>query len=466
MIQWMTLIGAFLLTNNVIAVETLPFRGDDFPCIRAEVARRYVRDFNINTRSFGGLEYCNSEVDTKKLFDDLYLIEKGTFAGNEENVFTNGFVSSDNYYNWSTRMTRGVRRGHDIPHATAYNSFGYFTMQNGWAALSSLGRVGVFIHEARHTAGYRHIACTKGPYSRSRQSGCDRSIEYGGSHAVEMEYYAMVVLRGENFHPVYKSMARLMALGRSNFVFNNTPVSQREALLMLPENSSQPILLDGENSLQRLGPIAQGRTLKRTSFGASLFSVDNIHNSLALDLYSKDQGEASIGDDYSYYKLFHISEKQIDNTLDVEEFDVGHVRFLVVINESGELFSYRFPDGRWSRSLGSIWGAERLVTVAPNGEQGLFVLTNSGEVHKFHALTDKITKTNMLWPSGVRNFAKWKGQLLRLTDAGVVEQQGITTQQWGTLAILEGEEINQLLTVPLYDSFEIHSSPEHTHGTH
>jgi hypothetical protein len=271
---------AFSILISMTAVDVqavvLPVFDKDFSCFNQTAAERYVKDFNINIKSFGGMELCKASVDTKKLFNDLAIVERGAFGQSSQNVFIRNFVPAGDYYKWLRSQTRGVERGNDIPHATAYNSFGYFTMQDGWAALSTLGRVGVVIHEARHTEGYRHIQCTHGPYEGASNAGCDRDYEYGGSHAVEMEYYARVVTAGTNFHPLYRSMARLMAMGRSNMMFNKSPVRVREVLTVLDKDGT-PGVVDGEQLFARDGILGtQMGRLKRTSHGASVLRCERV----------------------------------------------------------------------------------------------------------------------------------------------------------------------------------------------
>src|SRR5437868_9320068 len=218
-----------------VAAAAMPMGYDDkdFGCISQQQADQYVSDFGINADSFGGMELCKNEIDTKKLFNDLQIIAGGQFDAGKDNLLIKGIVPADQYYSWMRSQTRGMERGNDVPYATAYNRMGYFTMQDGWAKSSTLARVGVVIHEARHTAGYRHFPCNQGPYKGARLDGCDQNYAQGGSHAIEMEYYARVSVAGQNFHPVYKAMARLMAMGRSNFVFNSSPIQKREGLLAL-----------------------------------------------------------------------------------------------------------------------------------------------------------------------------------------------------------------------------------------
>jgi len=285
-IRFAILLAALLAASSVTLAQSKDLFDDShFGCLDQSTAQRYVQEFKIDVPSFGGLELCNNSIDTKKLFNDLQIIEQGTFQTFGSNKLIKGFVNQDKYYSWMKSQTRSINRGDDIPFATAYNSFGNFTMQDGWAILSTLGRVGTVIHEARHTAGYSHTRCNQGPYSDTSVSGCDRTYNEGGSHGVEMEYYARVSVLGANFHPAYKAMARLMAMGRANFVFNQSPITKREALVVMDGN--RVVLVDQGQSIERQLTISAAERLKTTSFGAALF--DGV-KAYALELYEDGLG--------------------------------------------------------------------------------------------------------------------------------------------------------------------------------
>ena len=430
----------------------LPYQDENFGCISEEDSNRYIRDFNINFRSFGGRELCDAAVDTKKLLNDIMLIELGEFAPPEAidgSPFLQGFIRGS-YYEYSRRMTRGVRRGHDVPYATAYNRGGYFTMQDGWATLTSLGRVGTFIHEARHTDGYRHTRCTTGPYSRSFVSGCDSTLRYGGSHGIEMEYYARVVVRGVNFHPVYQSMARLMAIGRGNWVFNETVIAQRETLVAVDSDSGLPVHVDGADVRERIGPALGDGVLKRTSYGATYFFGDHAR---ALDLYAIDQGPVEMQDDYSYFKLLNGTRDNLPGMIDLEEFDVGTVRFLVALTGNGRLYTYTFHQASWTslEPTRAINGAERLVITAPDGSRGLFLVTQAGEIFPYRAMDHSLgAALAEAWPEDIEKFVVHEGRTLALrTDGRLVEADGTD------FAPLAGRTFDAVESVPMYDAFVV-----------
>lgn len=443
------MLSVLALVVSITAVSAdLPHLDKDFGCIAQSEANRYVDDFSIDTGSFGGLELCDNTRDTKKLFNDLYLIEKTTFAAEASHPFIRGLVDRNGYYNWMKSQTRGVNRGHDIPYATAYNSWGYFTMQDGWAALSTLGRVGTIIHEARHTAGYRHYACDHGPYAGSSVAGCDTSYEQGGSHAVEMEYYARVVTESKNLSPVYKSMARLMALGRSNFVFNKTPMQTREGLLA--RDGDKLTLIDGDKVTEHAAPsLGNDYRLRRTSFGASLVSGTTAR---AVDLYDAQAANVEKSDDYSYYKQFQIARPNGPAAFRaIEEYDVGKLRYLAVLDNQGQLFSYDFPNGAWSRPVAAPAGAEGFVTTAPDGQRGLFVKTADGGLVPFDGSRLRFgSAITPRWDRDASSYAFLKGSLVRLGADGAVTE----AVSRNSVSALPGR-YTDLINVPLYDAFEV-----------
>lgn len=429
----------------------LPVFDKEFSCFNKVDADRYVSDFNINVKSFGGMELCDSKLDTKKLFNDLSLVEQGAFDVAPQNVFIRNYVASAEYYKWLKQQTRGMNRGNDIPHATAYNSWGYFTMQDGWATLSTLGRVGVVIHEARHTEGYRHIPCTHGPYEGSSNDGCDKDYEYGGSHAVEMEYYGRVVTAGRNFHPIYKSMARLMAMGRSNMMFNKSPIQVREVLTALDKDGRPAIVDEGKVTVRDGLTVAPGR-LKRASHGASLFYGKMTY---AIDLYSFRDQNANMEDAYSYYKLLFLDKGQgPDPMKDFEEVDIGTRRFAVGIKNDGTISSYQFAQGKWGPFANQNANAVSILTTSPAGEHGVFVLMNDGSIYRYDAL--KMTYGAPLtqrWPKELAAITTVNGQMISLSTDGRVSS--FQEKAWSEFLPLKGVSISQIVSSPIYDAFVV-----------
>lgn len=425
----------------------VPYDDNDFGCITQTEANRYVNDFDIDVASFGGMELCKSSVDTKKLFNDLQIIEKGEFLNMGSNLLIKNFLGSQAYYTWMRGQTRGMNRGNDIPWATAYNSGGYFTMQDGWAKLSTLGRVGTVIHEARHTAGYSHMRCNKGPYGGASTSGCDRDYSYGGSHAIEMEYYAKVSVLGSNYHPVYKTMARLMAIARTNFVFNTSPIRQKEAILAL-DSARLPILIDGEKSIVREAGTVEGR-LKRTSFGAVLL---NGIRALSIEMYENTGFKVPIDDTYSYFKLIDQPDSKVKAGLsDFEEIDLNTRRYAVALNNGTELRSYRFASGAWSNPVRMGTKVNILSPFEPNGQKGVFMIAENSDIFQLDPETLAIKNLNQKWPSDVSHVATINGQTYRLKSDGRIYVSDGKSEK----SIAQNGPFVDMVSIPLYDAFEV-----------
>jgi hypothetical protein len=426
--------------------DDIPYQDPAFGCITQQQADRYVADFSIDVASFGGMELCNPNVDTKKLFNDLQIIEQGSFQPTAQNVYIRGFVDAQNYYAWMKGQTRGVQRGNDIPYATAYNSGGYFTMQDGWSKLSTLGRVGTIVHEARHTAGYRHIPCTQGSYQGSSVAGCDTNYSYGGSHAIEMEYYARVAVQGVNFHPVYKKMARLMAIARSNIFFNTPVIQSREAVLALSADRRSAQLYDNGAWVSREVPNVAGR-LKRTSFGAVLFDGAK---AFAIELYKNSGFSDLVADTYSYYKL--LGEK--DATVkEFEEFDAGVKRYAVKITQDNKLAAYDFPNGAWGREQVVPFQVSHTSTaVLDKPQSGLYLIATTGEIYNYQPQSQKLALQTGRWNPDVKEVIAYKGQNLALkTNGQIFVQSGAELVPWTAT----NDVYSDLVSTPLYDGFEV-----------
>ncbi len=437
------LLGGLLALAISSAASALPVFDTEFGCLDATTANRYVSDFRIDSDSFGGLELCNSQIDSKKLFNDLQIVEQGQFNGSAVNLFIQEFVPAGDYYSWLKEQTNGISRGDDIPWATAYNSGGYFTMQDGWAKLSTLGRVGTLIHEARHTEGHFHTICDHGPYKESRIPGCDESVAAGGSHGVEMEYYARVVLQGANFHPVYQSMARLMLLARANFVFNESPMAARDALVA--RTSEGLTRLEGQDKqlMAWTFPGSESFQLKRTSLGATLLDLPN--GAWSIDLERPDVAPA-LSDDYSYFKLLKMTPPA--GLTDVEEVDINLRRYVYAVDAQERLHNYVFGQGAWSVPA-HLPGIERLATHNPMGQPGLFAVFKNQTYCPIQVPFLRCDRAPMPWPADARKFVSFKGATLRLGfDQQVYDSKG---QPWSEL----GEaRVTDLTLVPHFEVFE------------
>lgn len=429
--------------------QLLPYLDESVSCFNQSQADQYVNDFNINVKSFGGAELCNGRSDFKKLINDLSVIEAGRFQKSPQQGLIGNFVDSDKYYSWVSQQTRGMTRGMDNPVATAYNAGGYFTMQNAWANLSTLGRVGVLIHEARHSQGYYHERCKFGPYSDTRTSGCDKDFSSGGAHAIEMEYYARVSTQGQNFHPVYKAMARLMAMARSNFIFNKSPLIKREGLVVQSDVGEYWIYDQGK-WINRPAMTPNGNPvgiLKRTSAGVSVLASDRAYS---VDLYEGVEPISPLTDTYSYFKIFLESKYNIS---DAEEFDIGSKRHLILINKSNQFSSYNFGLGGWNKAQTLAF---KVATTSPylvDGKRGYFLIDPSGAIYSYEPKKNNFKRLQSKWDFYLKSVSNVNGQVYSLTNDNKLFS--LTNGQWVEFHLPKGQKPVQIASAPLYNIFSI-----------
>ena len=418
-------------------------------CIAREDADHFITDFHIDVASFGGIELCDARSDFKKLASDIVIIRDGRVFQAKGGSLEGGFVEASVYYHWMQLQTRGIERGQDIPTATAYNSHGYFTMQDGWAAAPSLARVGTVLHEARHTAKFPHRPCTHGPYAALAYAGCDASFAEGGAHAVEMEYYARVVAAPSGFHPLFKRMARMMALARSNIMFNDSPIRLREGLLV--RRAEGMTLFDGSNQIERPLAPSTGR-LKRSSFGATLWSPEE-QKVWALDLYESGLADtaARIGDAFSYFKLTNMPWLRPGaDYFDLEEYDVGSGRSFLAVLADGSWSHYDFAHGVWHEWLQTGVRPLRWMRAGPDGSPGVGLLSDQGFL-KLDSASGRLAQP-IPWPQDTTQFETVGGVRYRLQRSGEL-QSSASAQEWKTIP-LRSPGI-EMVAAPLYDAFEV-----------
>ena len=436
-----------VMTHAYQIDQSMPYMDEDFKCIEKVNAQKYVKDFNVDVASFGGFELCKSTVDFKKLMNDFNIIEQGQFQSGQ-NLFIKDFLQGKSYYTWAKSQTRGVERGQDIPTATAYNSGGYFTMQDGWAKSSTLGRVGTFIHEARHTAGYRHYPCQQGSYQGTSMAGCDSTYSQGGSHAVEMEYYAKVSVQGVNFHPVYKKMARLMAMARSNFLFNTPVLQKKEVLFGITANKQDGLLFNENQWIKREIPSIAG-DLKRTSFGAVIFDQVRAY---AIDPYQNSGFKDLVLDTYSYFKILLDKVEAIQQ---FEEFDLGTQRFIVKITGENKISSFEFSDGDWVREYQLPFSVFKVVAQIPDkNTNGFYMIKDDGKIALFQPREARIIEMqNTFWNPDVINYVNLNNERLYLKRDGVVYTE--IDQKLVPWTKASGHFFSNIVSVPIYDAFSV-----------
>jgi hypothetical protein len=350
-----------ILLFATLRAEAAPV-GTQALCSLHDHSARFIRELNVSYHSFAGPRLCE---DTRKLFSDLALIEDGEFSGTLGNPFIQDLVGSDDYYPWLVSQTRSLERSQAPANSAVTNSWGAVAIEDPWTKLSSAGRIGAIIHEARHTEGHSHTRCHHGPYRDSDVARCDESPDAGGAHAVEMEYYARVAVQGANFHPAYKSMARMLLLARSGFVFNESPAQAEDILIA------------------------------RTTQG-----VVKIQGAERAILENQDQAS------------------------DGEEVDSGLHRYLFTL-DNGKILSAAVGRETWEPE-GTLGAVIQLSNTDYLGRGGLFARFDDQTYCAVKIPTLKCEQARSPWPEDAKQFVRFAGTVLRVGyDGKVYDAKGL-----------------------------------------
>jgi hypothetical protein len=243
-------------------------------------------------------------------------------------------------------------------------------------------------------------------------------------------------------------MARLMAVARSNFVFNTGSLVSTERLLIRSNAEESQLSVDETTWIRRQTPNLPNSQLKRTSAGAALFDGQN---ALTYDLYNQTS-EQNIIDDFSYLKLFRQDRGQGQAPLaDFLEADVAGKRFVLLLNQQGQITNYNFAEGKlnpWSRfsAPGAFFSTE-----TPEGKKGLFLVHNTAiyELNTFGTLNPRLLSET--WPRDLKSVMSLKQQRYFLSTNGELIAQDTTQQKESTLSL----DVKDAVLVPTYSEFDL-----------
>lgn len=354
------------------------------------------------------------------------FIHNNQFHGDQDNLFIRDFVPSQNYSEWL----------HEHLHSTKN-----LIEDKNWLKLSSLNQAGQLIHHARLSEGYTQIFCKQGPNKNNPVAACDSDLESGGAHAVELEYYARVVLQGRNFHPIYQSMARLMLLARSNFVFNENPLRHNDMLVVRTAEGLMRMRGDERKTLNWRFEKSENFLLKKTSAGAALLNLPD--EAWVLDLRNFEA--AALNEDYSQFKLLKADPPE--GLIDLEEVDTGTHRYFVGLDSKGRVHRYNFESGRW-KSIARFEGAQQLLTTDPTGTDGLYMRFTDGSYCSMRIPEFTCVGERMDWPKNIFRFLQFQDQTLKLSSDGRILEAN--DRPWQPLSEIR---VWDVVKVPRYDVF-------------
>jgi len=195
------------------------------------------------------------------------------------------------------------------------------------------------------------------------------------------------------------------------------------------------------------GPQKVAGRLKRTSFGASVFTGSQAY---AIELYQRFFPTSLIVDSFSYYKtLINLNTKLSD----FEEFDISAKRNIVMITPSNQFASYNFKLGKWNPAQNLNLQVKLTSPFLPDGRQGYFLIDSTAAIHAYDMPTDSFVKTNLNWDFKMQSIAKANGLIYGLrSDKKVFYLNGT---QWTETPLPAGVAADQMVSAPLYNVFNI-----------
>jgi hypothetical protein len=269
----------------------IPSISDTYSCIPNDQAQDYINELGIQMDQFGGVELCDNTKRGKQVLDAIWSIESGQFAdatGNSS-VLEPGLLGVGYYDYLKSHITEIVANGCGSGQfimacvflgTTTMHIQDYLFTGN----FPSVMQVATLIHEARHTEGFSHVDCEAGPLA-SISGGCDQNLAYRGAYAVELEYLAKVTMQGQNFNPVFQTLARQSAISVMEENLNEMPDTGVDELIMIDGKDGHIALFDGQNITDRTQINATGDLLIPRLYGTMLVPTDRTKTASFLDAY-------------------------------------------------------------------------------------------------------------------------------------------------------------------------------------
>lgn len=144
--------------------------------------------------------------------------------------------------------------------------------------------VATLVHEARHTNGFEHVDCSRGPFTRATGS-CDDTYSRKGAYAVGVEY-KIKLSQNEKVDPILRAGARSLAVADLFSRFNEVPFGFKE-MAVLQDQRGGLHSFDGRSLTQlsegSLRQILTDRYGSPTVFDPDLGKVKSYFLSEAID---------------------------------------------------------------------------------------------------------------------------------------------------------------------------------------
>lgn len=252
----------FLLVGTIASAQE---------CISQQEMQEISQDFK-QFKNIANKEFCYDNSQTANLLASIMFMRKTAFSPDmkrsEDELFSGRFSSS--WYKYFTERISDMNIPSNCPpgvgaYVYGFGSTMYVCPMLLTANFTALDRASVFMHEARHMDGFRHITCRTGP--RAGISGaCDNRISDEGSYAVTVETYAQIAKYAVDLHPALKAYSMSSAAIYANETFDTPARVDAKPILVLMNEAGQffSLNLEGKTEIKKLGQSpSPGRIVMR-----------------------------------------------------------------------------------------------------------------------------------------------------------------------------------------------------------
>lgn len=221
-------------------------------CVTQSEMQAIAKDFK-QFQNLANQEFCYDGSQTSNLISSLMFMRKTAFQPNmpksEDELFSGRFASS--WYGYFTDRISVITIPNNCAKGVAAYVYGfgstmYVCPMVLTSNFTSLDRASIFMHEARHMDGFRHITCRTGPRA-GLNGACDNKISDEGSYAVTVETYAQIAKYAVDLHPALKAYSMSSAATYADETFENPAQVSKNPILVMMNQAGQFYSLDLKN---------------------------------------------------------------------------------------------------------------------------------------------------------------------------------------------------------------------------
>ncbi len=196
----------------------------------------------------------------------------------------------------------------------------------------------IFLHEARHMNGFVHEICERGGFLRGT-SGCDKSFEQQGAHAVDVEFL-IKVSRTKKLAPSIRKEARSRAIRNLIARFNELPLDLTSGAA-LASDRGEVVFYDGATPTKMGGKVPEGFKM---SSRRDLTFVDGARSrSLKYGFKAKFDDDDFVSEPDFLAALTEDERRMYRDTFEADDFTAVLLNDTLIVWANGETKRFSLP---------------------------------------------------------------------------------------------------------------------------